>query len=33
MIVAIVLEAHRNAFVIQCTGAWGLKAEAFYLLL
>lgn len=32
MIVAIVLEAHRNAFVIQRAGAWGLEAEAFYLL-
>ena len=32
MIMAIVLEAHRNAFVIQGTGAWGLEAEAFYLL-
>ncbi len=32
MVVAIVLEAHRNAFVIQRTGAWGLEAEAFYLL-
>ena len=32
MIVAIVLEAHRNAFVIQRTGAWGLETEAFYLL-
>ncbi len=32
MVVAIVLEAHRNAFVIQQTGAWGLEAEAFYLL-
>ena len=32
MIVAIALEAHRNTFVIQRTGAWGLEAEAFYLL-
>jgi putative oxidoreductase len=32
MIMAIVLEAHRNAFVIWETGAWGLEAEAFYLL-
>ena len=32
MIVAIALEAYRNTFVIQRTGAWGLEAEAFYLL-
>ncbi|MGA2614781.1 MAG: DoxX family protein [Spirochaetia bacterium] len=32
MIMAILLEAHRNAFVLQRTGAWGLEAEAFYLL-
>lgn len=32
MVVAILLEAYRNAFVIQRTGAWGLEAEAFYLL-
>jgi putative oxidoreductase len=32
MIMAILLEAHRNAFVIQRTGAWGLETEAFYLL-
>ncbi len=32
MVVAIGLEAYRNAFVIQRTGAWGLEAEAFYLL-
>lgn len=32
MVMAILLEAHRNAFVIQRTGAWGLEAEAFYLL-
>jgi putative oxidoreductase len=32
MVVAIVLEAYRNAFVIQRTGAWGLETEAFYLL-
>ena len=32
MIMAIFLEAHRNTFVIQRTGAWGLEAEAFYLL-
>jgi len=32
MVMAIVLEAHRNAFVIQRTGAWGLETEAFYLL-
>ncbi len=32
MVVAIVLEAHRNVAVIQRTGAWGLEAEAFFLL-
>jgi len=32
MIVAIALEAYRNTFVIQRTGAWALEAEAFYLL-
>ncbi len=32
MVMAILLEAHRNTFVIQRTGAWGLEAEAFYLL-
>lgn len=32
MVMAILLEAHRNVFVIQRTGAWGLEAEAFYLL-
>ena len=32
MVVAILLEAYRNAFVIQRTGAWGLEAEAFYLM-
>ncbi len=32
MIVAIALEAYRNTFVIQRTGAWGLESEAFYLL-
>jgi putative oxidoreductase len=32
MVMAILLEAHRNAFVILDTGAWGLEAEAFYLL-
>ena len=32
MIVAILLEAYRNTFVIQRTGAWGLETEAFYLL-
>lgn len=32
MIVAVLLEAHRNTFVIQRTGAWGLEAEAFFLL-
>jgi putative oxidoreductase len=32
MVVAILLEASRNTFVIQRTGAWGLESEAFYLL-
>jgi putative oxidoreductase len=32
MIVAIALEAHRNTFILRPTGAWGLEAEAFYLL-
>jgi putative oxidoreductase len=32
MVMAIFLEAHRNTFVIQRTGAWGLEAEAFFLL-
>jgi len=32
MIMAILLEAYRNTFVIQRTGAWGLETEAFYLL-
>ncbi|MGO9308456.1 MAG: DoxX family protein [Spirochaetia bacterium] len=32
MIMAVLLEAHRNAFVIQRTGAWGLETEAFYFL-
>ena len=32
MVMAILLEAHRNVLVIQRTGAWGLEAEAFYLL-
>jgi putative oxidoreductase len=32
MIVAILLEAHRNVFVIQRSGAWGMEAEAFFLL-
>jgi putative oxidoreductase len=32
MVVAVLLEAHRNALVIQRTGAWGLEAEAFFLL-
>jgi putative oxidoreductase len=32
MVMAVLLEAHRNAFVIQRTGAWGLETEAFYLL-
>lgn len=32
MIMAVLLEAYRNAFVLQRTGAWGLESEAFYLL-
>jgi putative oxidoreductase len=32
MVVAILLEAHRNLLVIERTGAWGLEAEAFFLL-
>ncbi len=32
MIMAILLAAHRNTFLIRPTGAWGLEAEAFYLL-
>ena len=32
MIMAVLLEAYRNAFVIQRTGAWGLEAEAFFFL-
>ncbi|HTO24169.1 MAG TPA: DoxX family protein [Spirochaetia bacterium] len=32
MVVAVLLEAHRNVAVIQRTGAWGLEAEAFFLL-
>lgn len=32
MVMAVILEAHRNAFVIFDTGAWGLEAEAFYFL-
>ncbi len=32
MIVAIVLVAHRNAFVLQRSGAWGMEAEAFFFL-
>ena len=32
MIVAVLLEAHRNAFVLQRSGGWGLEAEAFYFL-
>jgi putative oxidoreductase len=32
MIMAILLAAYRNAFVIQRTGAWGLETEMFYLL-
>ena len=32
MIVAVALEAHRNMFVLQRTGAWGLESEAFYFL-
>jgi putative oxidoreductase len=29
---AVFLDAHRNTFVIFDTGAWGLEAEAFFLL-
>jgi len=32
MVMAVLLEAHRNLFVIQRTGAWGLEVEAFYFL-
>ena len=32
MVMAIMLAAYRNTFVIQRTGAWGLESEAFYLL-
>ncbi|HTP58757.1 MAG TPA: DoxX family protein [Spirochaetia bacterium] len=32
MVVAISLEAYRNTLVIRQTGAWGLEAEAFFLL-
>lgn len=32
MFMAVLLEAHRNTFVIQRTGAWGLESEAFYFL-
>ena len=32
MVMAILLEAYRNTFVIRPTGAWGLESEAFYLL-
>lgn len=32
MIVAIALAAYPNTLVIQRTGAWGMEAEAFYLL-
>ena len=32
LIMAILLEAHRNVLVVQRTGAWGLEAEAFFLL-
>lgn len=32
MLMAVLLEAYRNTFVIQRTGAWGLESEAFYLL-
>jgi putative oxidoreductase len=32
MVVAIGLVAYRNVPVIQRTGAWGMEAEAFYLL-
>jgi putative oxidoreductase len=32
MIVAVILAAHRYAFVTFDTGAWGLEAEAFFFL-
>ncbi len=32
MVMAIMLAAYHNTFVIQRTGAWGLESEAFYLL-
>jgi len=32
MIVAVLLTAYHNAFVIQRSGAWGLEAEAFFFL-
>ncbi len=32
MIMAVLLVAHRNAFVLQRSGAWGLEVEAFYFL-
>jgi putative oxidoreductase len=32
MIMAILLEAHRNTFLLRPSGAWGLETEAFFLL-
>ena len=32
LVMAILLAAHRNVFVIQRSGAWGIEAEAFFLL-
>ncbi len=32
LVMAILLVAHRNVFVLQRSGAWGLEAEAFFLL-
>ncbi len=32
LVMAILLAAHRNLFVIQRSGAWGIEAEAFFLL-
>jgi putative oxidoreductase len=32
MVMAILLAAYRNAFIVRPTGAWGLEVEAFYLL-
>lgn len=32
MVMAILLEAHRNVLIIERTGAWGLEVEAFYFL-